>query len=123
MCISSFLPPRPLTKEEVPGAASNCDLYVQLLKLIAPPPSESEVPHNDTSKELPNDPGNLPINAPSLESIVAASKAVKLPSAWFVAVALVPVLLLTAKEFLASESVSRTTCSALEYFKKKNHNY
>ena len=93
-------------------------MYVQLLKLLVPPPSESEVPHIDTSKELPNDPGNLPINAPSLESIVAASKAVKLPSAWLVALALVPILLLTAKEFLASESVSRTTCSAFEYLRK-----
>ena len=94
-------------------------MYVHELKLIAPLPSESELPQTDTNKELPNAPGNLPINAPSFESIDAASNAFKLFNAWLVATALVPVLLLTAREFLASESVSRTTCSALEYFKKK----
>ena len=49
-----------------------------------------------------------------------ASNAFKLFNAWLVATALVPVLLLTAREFLASESVSRTTCSALEYLKKES---
>ena len=55
----------------MPGAASNDDLYAHALKLIAPLPSESELPQIDTCSEFPNAPGYLAINAPSDESIVA----------------------------------------------------
>ena len=66
-------------------------MYVHELKLLTPLPSESELPQIDTNKELPNAPGNLPINAPSDESIVAVSNAFKSFNAWLAALALVPV--------------------------------
>ena len=62
----------------MPGAASNDDLYAYALKLIVPLPSESDVPQIDTYSEFPKEPGNLPIKAPSDESIVVPSNAVLL---------------------------------------------
>ena len=98
----------------MPGAASNDDLYAHALKLIELLPSESDVPQIDTCSEFPKEPGNLPINAPSDESIVAFSNAVLL----LIACAVALPKEFTAKEFFASESVSRTTCKVFEYLKK-----
>ena len=75
MWISSFLPPKADTNDEVFGGASKLSLYAQALKFAVA--SSLSEPTIETFSELPTTPGYLARKTPSDESIVAFSNASK----------------------------------------------